>query len=114
MPHAEFPSGSSCLCQSVEEFVSGFLQEQTGETDNPLPFLISRAAGSSRVEPGVVPASDMAITYANISEVALNCAYTRLDGGMHFTAAVPKGQKLCKGIGEQGYQYSRLLAGLND
>ena len=112
MPHAEFPSGSSCLCQVVEEFVSNFLTEKTGQMENPLPFQIPRAKGSSIVEPGVVPAEDMVITYSNISEVAKNCAYTRLDGGMHFTASVPKGQELCKGIGDQGYKYSRLLAGL--
>lgn len=111
MPHAEFPSGSSCLCTVVDEYVSSFLAELSGKPNNPLPVVVPYKAGSSTVEPGFTPAQDILIMYANISEVAANCASTRVDGGMHFTAAVPGGKKLCAGIGIQGYRYSRVLVG---
>jgi len=58
------------------------------------------AAGSSQVQPGQVPGSQVVKTFTSMSEVRDVCGESRLWGGMHFTAAVADGMALCDGIGE--------------
>ena len=55
-------------------------------------------AGSSKTEPGAVPASDMILQYSNWSDIQRACGQSRLHGGMHFSKAVPAGEELCSGI----------------
>eukprot|EP00904_Undaria_pinnatifida_P002795 jgi/Undpi1/12516/HiC_scaffold_6.g02185.m1 len=75
MPHSEFPSASSCICQVFAEQV----QDQLGsdEIDPPLelgPF-----------------------KYGSWSEISQVCGDSRVWGGMHFKDAVPAGADLCGG-----------------
>lgn len=53
------------------------------------------AAGSSSVEPGLTPASDLTLTYPSIAAMVTAGGESRLDGGMHFDLAVPAGEELC-------------------
>ena len=39
------------------------------------------------------------LEYNSWSEIANQCGESRLDGGMHFRASVPAGEKLCADIG---------------
>lgn len=55
-------------------------------------------AGSSQIEPGITPATDITLMYESMIEFNEACGRSRLDGGMHFTAAVPEGKKLCEGF----------------
>ena len=50
---------------------------------------VTVAAGESRVEPNVTPASDVTLSYASLRAAARACGESRLNGGMHFTASVP-------------------------
>ena len=71
-------------------------------------------AGSSKVEPGVTPAQDMFVQYT-LDEVRDRCGQSRLDGGMHFTAAVSDSFKLCSGFGSNVEDYILdLLDGSTD
>ena len=85
MPHSEYPSGSSCLCQGIKDYANAFLGA-TGFTMPPLQHVAP--AGSSKVEPGTTPAQDVTLTYATVDALAAACGASRLDGGMHFTGAV--------------------------
>ena len=68
------------------------------------PLIEVRAAGSSKVEENK-PEHDVTLAYSTWSEIAERCGESRLWGGMHFTAAVPDGAKLCEPIGDDLFQY---------
>ena len=106
MPHSEYPSASACLCRGIEEFVQAYLTVQ-GISSFPLVF--PRAAGSSYVEPGTTPATQTDLVYPDVAAMAAACSRSRLDGGLHFTAAVPAGEDLCDGIGDQGFAFATTL-----
>ena len=108
MPHSEYPSGSSCLCQGIADYANAFLTH-TGVTLPPLQHVAP--AGSSKVEPGTTPAQDVTLTYATVDALAAACGASRLDGGMHFTGAVQAGADLCAGIGTAGFEYASDLIG---
>ena len=100
MPHSEYVSGSSCLFETVKEFVEGYLTT-IGLDPSSFPVAIGPfPAGSSSVEPGMTPATDLTLTYPNIATMADVGSESRLDGGIHFGAAVPGGQILCSGIAD--------------
>lgn len=96
MPHAEYPSGSSCVCTAFKEA----LVKLTGEDETGIPLVQKIAAGSSSTEPGVTPAVNLTMTFHKWSEVQKACGESREYGGMHFSQAVPAGQALCTGISE--------------
>jgi hypothetical protein len=118
MPHSEYPSGSSCACGVFEasmrnwsgyDVVAPYLTPQapllfTQPDGSPLP------AGSSKTEPGVVPAAPWTGVYPSWSDMAARCGQSRLDGGMHFAAAVSSGRNLCYDIGTK---LSVIFQGLN-
>lgn len=98
MPHSEYVSGSSCLFEGVKDFVEEYLA-RIGLDPSTFPVAIGPfPALSSSVEPGLTPAQDLTLLYANIAEMADVGSESRIDGGMHFGAAVPAGQALCSGI----------------
>ena len=110
MPHAEYPSGSGCICIS---WASAMI-ESFGADDvtSLLPdgLQLSFDAFSSKKEPLSTPSSDISVSYNSFSEVAQRCGETRLEGGMHFTASVPDSFALCKDIGTKIAKNMRLLA----
>lgn len=69
-------------------------------------------AGKSSVEKGVTPARDILLSYPSVDQMAHACSQSRLDGGMHFTAAVSSGEDLCKGIGNLGVEWAYNLLGV--
>eukprot|EP00041_Stephanoeca_diplocostata_P006718 m.91970 g.91970 ORF g.91970 m.91970 type:complete len:555 (-) comp16513_c0_seq14:107-1771(-) len=101
MPHAEYPSGSSCVCAAFESA----MQEITSSDDVTValggPLALNFSAGSSSVEPGATPQNDVLLTYSSWSSVAATCGQSRLDAGLHFRASVPAGRDLCFGIGSK-------------
>mmetsp|Transcript_27444 Transcript_27444/g.40295 ORF Transcript_27444/g.40295 Transcript_27444/m.40295 type:complete len:524 (-) Transcript_27444:180-1751(-) len=112
MPHAEYPSGSSCLCKAFAKAqiaITG-VDDVTSILNGPLAQDI--AAGSSLYEENQ-PSQDLTLLYSSWSEVANECGLSRLDGGMHFTAAVPDGEELCGSIGDKVAQYfMELISGV--
>jgi len=98
MPHAEFPSGSSCLCRVFADTVVAL----TGSDDVIEliggPLVDIRVAGSSNVEQGL-PSESVTLSYNSWSEIVQRCGDTRLEGGMHYTASVPAGEEVCMDIG---------------
>lgn len=87
MPHAEYPSGSGCICIAVAQFIDEFLSDQYGD-----------ASIETTWDFDIGP-----ITFDNMMELANICGESRLWGGMHFTASVPDSYELCDGVGTKGY-----------
>jgi len=115
MPHAEYPSGSSCLFGAAEEWTDLALSFLLPGVYNRNIFPLAQpfAAGSSKVEPGVTPAQDLTLEYPNMLDFILAGGQSRLDGGMHFFEAVPAGIALCSGIGEAVFAEAVKLLGNN-
>mmetsp|Transcript_42003 Transcript_42003/g.88149 ORF Transcript_42003/g.88149 Transcript_42003/m.88149 type:complete len:557 (-) Transcript_42003:353-2023(-) len=91
MPHAEYPSGSACICTAFAEA----MKQITGKDDIGITLSKDFEAGSSKTEPDVTPKQKITLNYNKWSDIALDCGESRLYGGMHFQAAVPAGHDLC-------------------
>ena len=78
-PFAEYSSGHSNFSAAGAEILRSF----TGSDRFDGSVTISR--GSSRVEPGVVPARDVTLTWPTYSDAAAQAGISRRYGGIHFT-----------------------------
>jgi hypothetical protein len=101
MPHAEYPSGSGCICTVVAEYVEKFYLEEKGLADG--------FATQWEVAEGVT------LQFRNMMELRDACGESRIDGGMHFEDAVADSYSLCTDIGIPSYlNYVQLLLGANN
>ncbi|MCY3835869.1 MAG: hypothetical protein OXF83_05450 [Anaerolineaceae bacterium] len=101
--HPEYPSGSTCGCYATAQAMRRF----TG-TDE-LNWSVSYRTGSSRVEPGITPASDTRLTFETWSDFETDCGLARVWGGVHFPAAVEASVALCSTFGDLAYEYFTTL-----
>ena len=101
--HSEYPSGSTCGCYAHAQALRRF----TG-TDE-LNWSITYPAGTSRIEPGVTPASDMTLTFETWTEFADDCGESRHWGGVHFVPAVEASAAYCSVFGDMAYEYYLTL-----
>jgi len=136
MPHSEYVSGSSCICQSLMEFTDHWMQINhdigslnkdgkgvntfdpsvgsiavpiaTDMTGRGAPFLVN----SSKIEPGHSPSTDLTLVVGSMDELRHQCGESRLDGGMHFENSVYDAYKLCENIGHTAAKYSHNLLGV--
>jgi hypothetical protein len=77
-PFPEYSSGHSNFSAAGAEILKLF----TGS--DRFGGYVTFPAGSSRVEPGLVPASDLRLTWATFSEAAAQAGISRRYGGIHF------------------------------
>lgn len=108
MPHAEYPSGSSCLCTIFREYTDGYTQKYYG--GKKIDGLHYGPEGHSvncggHIDPSLPQGlacndESYVFTLKDMSELEHICGESRLWGGMHFTKSVPAGSELCTGIGE--------------
>ena len=77
-PFAEYTSGHSAFSMSAATVLRRF----TGS--DALDLCITVAAGSSRVEPGLVPAEDVELCWPTFTYAAEEAGMSRLYGGIHF------------------------------
>ena len=97
--HSEYPSGSACFCaahaQASRRFLGG---DQFGWT-------VPVAAGSSVIEPGVTPSSDLVLEWQTFTRFEEDCGMSRFWGGVHFRAAITASQEMCRPIGDLAYEF---------
>jgi hypothetical protein len=77
-PFPEYSSGHSNFSAAGAEILKLFTRSDRFGGSLTLP------AGSSRVEPGAVPASDLTLQWATFSEAANQAGISRRYGGIHF------------------------------
>ena len=105
MPHSEFPSASACVCEAFAEAMETLFGDVSFTTQLGSPLTTTVSAFSSEYEPLSTPSVDTTLSYDRWSEISDRCGESRLEGGMHFSASVPSGRKLCQGIGEKIVTY---------
>jgi hypothetical protein len=70
-----------------------------------LGWSVPVAQGSSRVEPGVMPATDIVLgPWETWSQFEADCGMSRV-GGVHFTAAITAARDVCQPIGDLAYEF---------
>ena len=79
-PFAEYPSGHSTFSAAGAEVLHLF----TGRQDFDATVVVP--AGSSRVEPGAVPARDVVLHWATFDAAADQASFSRRLGGIHFAS----------------------------
>ena len=89
MPHAEYPSGSGCICLGIAQFIDAFLQSQYRDDSIMTEWMFDSL--------------DDPVVFNSMMDLANVCGESRLWGGMHFTAAVPDSYELCDEVGTLGY-----------
>ena len=95
MPHAEYPSGSGCICLGIAQFIDEFLLNEYGDSSIDTTWDFEETG---------------TYTFNNMMDLATTCGDSRLWGGMHFTDSVPDSYELCDGIGTLAY--GSLMKGL--
>jgi uncharacterized protein DUF6851/vanadium-dependent haloperoxidase-like protein len=77
-PFPEYPSGHSCISGTGADILERF----TGSDRFGLSVVVR--AGSSKIEPGAVPAHDLELSWDRFSEAADQAGISRRYGGIHF------------------------------
>jgi len=106
--HPEYPSGSACFCAAHAQTSRRFLGSDNFGWSVPAP------KGSSVVEPGVTPASDIVIgPFATFTEFENICGLSRFWGGVHFLSSLSAGRDICRPIGDLAYEFVQKHIGGN-
>lgn len=104
--HPEYPAGTACFCAAHAEASRQYFGSDALGLQEAFP------AGSSTVEPGVTPASDVVLTYPTWSEWATRCGFSRLHGGVHFRSSIEESFRVCPAVGAKVYRMMmRRIAG---
>jgi hypothetical protein len=103
-PFAEHISGHSTFSSSGAEVLKLF----TGSDNFPNSAVIP--AGFSVVEPGVVPAQPVTLSWPTFSAAADEAGISRLYGGIHFRLGDQEGRKLGRKIGAQAFNLAMAYA----
>jgi hypothetical protein len=96
-PFPEYISGHSCFSAAGAEVLRQF----TGS--DVFGFSITVPAGSSKVEPGLIPARDVILTWATFSDAADEAGISRLYGGIHFKQGDRTSRQIGRLVGAQAY-----------
>ena len=98
--HPEYPSGSSCFCAAYAQASRRYFGTDAFGFSVPVP------AGSSVIEPGVTPATDITLgPWATYTDFENDCSRSRVLAGVHFTAATTEGQAMCRPIGDLAFEF---------
>ncbi|MEV0428269.1 DUF6851 domain-containing protein [Micromonospora sp. NPDC050495] len=108
-PFAEFPSGHSTFGAAATEVLRSF----TGSDAYGGSAVVH--AGSSRVEPGVAPRTDVTLSWATFSDADEQNSASRLIGGIHFGPTVRYSRTLGHAAGVSAWREASLyFAGVAD
>jgi hypothetical protein len=78
----EYPSASAALCSAHSESARRFLGS------DQLNMTVVFKKGSSKIEPGKVPAADLEYSFATWSQFERDCGLSRVYGGVHFRDSI--------------------------
>lgn len=94
-PFPEYTSGHSTFSAAGAEI----LKRYTGSDAFGASY--TQAAGSSFIEPGTVPAADLTLSWATISDAAAQAGLSRRYGGIHFADADLTGRAMGRLVAAQ-------------
>ncbi|MDB4869333.1 MAG: motif putative anchor domain protein [Gemmatimonadales bacterium] len=93
----EFSSGHSAFSSAAAEVLRSFTgSDAFGDS-------ATATAGSSRVEPGAVPATDITLSWATFSDAADQAGMSRRYGGIHFKEGDLQSRAMGRRVGAQAW-----------
>jgi hypothetical protein len=105
-PFAEYVSGHSTFSAAAARVLRSYTGSDT------FGFSVTFPAGSSRVEPGLVPAAPLTLSWPTFSAAADEAGISRRYGGIHFIDGDIEGRRVGALIGDAAYAKSvRLFTG---
>jgi len=99
-PFPEYYSGHSIFSAAAAETLKLFTGSDYFGNSVTIP------AGSSRVEPGTVPATDITLYWATFTDAADEAGISRRFGGIHFIDGDLVSRKIGRMIGKQAWEKS--------
>jgi hypothetical protein len=96
-PFAEYVSGHSTFSAAAAEVLASFTASQR------FGFSVTIPAGSSMIEPGVVPSRPVTLTFRTFAEAADQAGRSRRYGGIHFEAGDLDGRRLGRRVGANAW-----------
>lgn len=104
--HPEYPSASASFCAAHAQASRLFLDSDS------LGWTVPFAQGSSVIEPGFTPASDISVTWNTWTEFEQDCGQSRFWAGVHFPASIPAGQDIGHRIANLAFRFvSKHISG---
>ena len=100
-PFAEYVSGHSGFSAASAEILKSFTGSDVFGASATL------AAGSSKIEPGITPSTEITLSWASFSEAAAEAGISRLFGGIHFLDGNLEGQKIGRKVGALVWQKAK-------
>lgn len=100
-PFSEYVSGHSVFSAADAETLKLFTK------DDHFGYSVTIPAGSSRVEPGLVPAQDTVLYWATFTDAADEAGISRRYGGIHFIDGDLESRKLGRSIGQLAWKKSQ-------
>lgn len=104
-PFSEYISGHSVFSAAAAETLKLFTKNDSFGGSVTIP------AGSSRVEPGLVPAKNTVLYWATFSDAADEAGISRRFGGIHFIDGDLESREVGREIGTQAWKKSQKLFG---
>jgi VCPO second helical-bundle domain len=100
-PFAEYVSGHSTFSAAATEVLKRFTGSDWFGNE------VTIAAGSSRIEPGAVPAADVTLHWPTFSAAADQAGLSRRYGGIHFAEGDLRGREVGRAVGLQAWMKAR-------
>ena len=98
-PFGEYTSGHSAFSGAAQRVFN-----PAAGTDNfKVPLSVTIAKGRSTIEPGLVPARNLALTFNSFTDAADSAGMSRRYGGIHFEGGDLNGRTLGAQIGSQAW-----------
>jgi hypothetical protein len=95
----EYPSATAALCIAYAEQARRFTGSDQMDINVPAP------KGSSLIEPGVTPASDLTLHWSSLTDFASDCGKSRVWGGENFPSSVEASNQYASQIGDLAYEF---------
>jgi hypothetical protein len=97
-PFSEYTSGHSTFSAAGAEILKRFTHKDR------FGYSVTLPAGSSRTEPGAVPAEDVTLSWATFSEAADEAGISRRLGGIHFEQGDVEARASGRLVGAQAWE----------
>ena len=94
----EYPSVTAAACLA-------FAEQGRRSIGDSVEISVAAPKGSSRVEPGITPASDMTLHWTGFTEFASDCRQSRLWGGENFRSSIEAAAQYGPQIGGMVYEF---------
>lgn len=102
-PFAEYTSGHSAFSAAGAEVLRAFTGSDVFKSG------VTFKAGSSKTEPGAVPAQDLTLSWPTFTDAANEAGISRRYGGIHFQQADLQSREMGRAVGRQVIRKCRLF-----